>query len=93
MTAAENAAQSTKNRTEVLIQSTYSQLVSRSVTNMLILTTYDHFQPFDQVQGGREEGAGGLPLFRPQQGQLLRDRRKRLPLLLSRQGGKGECII
>ena len=29
MTAAENAAQSTKNRTEILIQSTYSQLISR----------------------------------------------------------------
>ena len=29
MTAAENAAQSTKNRTEILIQSTLTQLVSR----------------------------------------------------------------
>ena len=44
----------------------------------------------DQVQGEREEGARGLPLLRPQQGQLRHHRRKRLPLLLSRQGGKGE---
>ena len=53
------------------------------------MTIIDHC---DQVQGGRE-GAGRLPLLRPQQGQLLRDRRKRLPLLFSRQGGKGESVV
>ena len=53
------------------------------------MTTFNHC---DQVQGGRE-GAGRLPLLRPQQGQLLRDRRKRLPLLFSRQGGKGERFM